>query len=288
MKRKIIQIIAGILIVSCFIYMGSIVVTNWEFANTKSQFILPNMPMIAIIIYAVVLILYIALSIIKRYRVNKFERTPSGILLPILIIIFVFGLLIVNSEKSKQPITRAFADIKDGEYIEREGLPPINIVGEIPEDKIEYMIMECIEKQPKILLDQTQLIHLCTHEEFEELKQRMGIEEAIAFATSIDRNIYLDASIRGLQRVVTHELAHNYDFNNGYISGQSWFKKRYEKLISEESFSLLYDVIDVRYARSDVSEFFAEVSDAYFNRRQKLKSASKELYALFKEVYAKE
>ena len=180
------------------------------------------------------------------------------------------------------------ADIKKNHYLEIEGIPPINIIGEIPKDKIDYIIEECIEKQPKALLEKTKLIHLCTHSEFEAIKKKLGIVQAVAFATSMDNNIYVDTSIYELRRVITHELAHNYDFQNGYISEQSWFIAKYNQMIKDSKFDSLYGVIDVAYARSDMNEFFAEVSDAYFNETDYLKTNFPELYNLFDEIYTGE
>ncbi|MDQ0361040.1 zinc-dependent peptidase [Breznakia pachnodae] len=289
MKRKVIMIAAVLSVILCLVFLGSIALSNSDGAYGEMSLMIPNIPSYGIVIYAVVITAYIIVSMVRRRRADEEGRNPRRILLPIVILTVVLGVLIASGNREPQRSGYdTLADIKDGDYLEMDDLPPINIVGDISEDKIDYIIRECIENQPEILLKETKLIHLCTHDEFESLKERMNVKQAIAFATSIDNNIYVDSSIYGLQRVITHELAHNYDFRNGYISGQSWFKAKYESMIKDDRFNSLHGVIDIMYARSDASEFFAEVSDAYFNRPHHLKKDFPELYELFNGIYKEE
>lgn len=289
MKRKVIMIAAMLSVILCLVCLGSIALSNLDGAYGEMSLMMGNIPFYGIVIYAIVITTYIIITMVRRRRADEEGRNPRRMLLPIVIMTVVLGILIVSGNKESQRSGYdTLADIKDGDYIEMDGLPSINIVGEISQDKIDYIIRECIENQPKILLKETRLIHLCTHDEFESLKERINVKQAIAFATSIDNNIYVDSSIYGLQRVITHELAHNYDFQDGYISGQAWFQSKYEKMIKDERFHSLHGVIDIMYARSDASEFFAEVSDAYFNRSHHLKKYFPELYELFNGIYNEE
>ncbi|MDF9825258.1 hypothetical protein M2475_001728 [Breznakia sp. PF5-3] len=173
----------------------------------------------------------------------------------------------------------------DDSIIWKDGIPPIKVVGDIDSSEQSFIIKECIEKQPAILLEHTELIYLCSHEEFIKLRDKFYIGEAVAFATSLNNYIYIDTSVNGTFRVITHELAHNYDFKNGYLSSQDEFKEAFEEMSKAKEFNHLGYILNVEYAKTEPAEFFAEVSDAYFNKGDRLKELYPELYAYIDGIY---
>lgn len=177
-------------------------------------------------------------------------------------------------------------DIVDNmELIRMEGIPPIHIIGNVSAVNQKYIIEKCIVNQPAVLLATTELINICSHHEFEKLKASLDIEEAVAFATSYDNYIYIDCTAYEMKRVITHELSHNYDFQQGYLSQQKQFTKFYNETKDSEQFASLYVILNVEYAKSSASEYFAELSDAYFNEGKALNVLYPEAYTYMQTVY---
>ncbi|OCN03887.1 hypothetical protein A4S06_03590 [Erysipelotrichaceae bacterium MTC7] len=166
-----------------------------------------------------------------------------------------------------------------------DDLPPVTIVGDLSEEEKTYFIHECIEPQPVELLKETTRIHLCSREEFEKIRKENDIAQAVAFAVPTNRHIYIDASRVGMYRVVTHELSHNFDVAHDFISETKKFKDQYKMFIEDAQFDTLFNLLDVQYAKSSSAEFFAEVSDTYFNQGVELANRYPPLYQYFENIY---
>lgn len=224
------------------------------------------------------------------------KRSKSLRWLNILTIIVIIGAMVYvglgQKEESEQhsfgfeemsEARRIIGD--DNEVVENEGIPPVQIVGDIDKETVDVFIKNDVLPQPKLLIEDTALIYLCSHERFLELCDSFHMEGVVAFTTSINNYIYIDVSTYDLRRVVTHEMAHNYDYKNGAISKRADFIDYYNEVIHTDEFKSLLPILNVEYAASDPTEFYAEVSDAYFNKTKSLEVAYPSLFVYFDDIY---
>lgn len=161
----------------------------------------------------------------------------------------------------------------------------IKVIGAVSDTSVSYFMYEGLGNQPGILLEGIEEIVLCEHNEFQEIRRKMGLDEALAFSTSYNNMIHLDASLSSFHRVLTHELAHIFDFKHGMISRSESFDALYQSLKNDEEVYRLSAIMNVEYALSSSSEMFAELSDAYFNDPIQLEHLSTSVYDYFNQVY---
>jgi Mlc titration factor MtfA (ptsG expression regulator) len=97
------------------------------------------------------------------------------------------------------------------------------------------------------------------------------------------------------ENVVFHEMAHHLDGLDGQMGGQpplatASLRQRWP-IVKEECRALVQDLVHGRwtwldpYAGESLEEFFAVVTEAFFEQPQELEEHHPELYAVFAELY---
>lgn len=198
------------------------------------------------------------------------------------IITGIIGYILVLGSQSnvlyRQVYIEQFIEDAQTTQASTKKLPEIKIIGSVSQDRIEFFIYEGLRNQPTILLEGVEYIILCHNDEFKQLKENLGLDDALAFATSYNNAIYIDASLSSFHRIVTHELAHIYDFKHNSISKSKDFGIIYKQFANNPKRKAFDSIINVEYALTSPSELFAELSDAYYN-------ASNQLYAIDHTIY---
>ncbi|MDH6367281.1 MULTISPECIES: zinc-dependent peptidase [unclassified Breznakia] len=242
----------------------------------------------ASLVYAlcVTCVVMFGLATIVARRKEKEKSSALKFYGTLLVVFMLLVAISFNYFRNQNSLYGENTKYDDNETIKiADDLPPITIVGDLSVEEKSYFIDECIKPQPYELLKETTRIFLCSREQFEEIRKENDIAQAVAFAVPTNRHIYIDASRVGMYRVVTHELSHNYDVSHDFISETKKFKKEFEDFTKDEQFNGLFNLLDVQYARSSAAEFFAEVSDTYFNQGQELERRFPELYTYFDDIY---
>ena len=96
--------------------------------------------------------------------------------------------------------------------------------------------------------------------------------------------------------MVIHELAHKIDFVDGDIDGTPPLESREERQAWREAFGTAYLAQKARaehgqrsflrdYAITNEAEYFAVVSEAFFEKPKQLEEALPEVYAVLRDFY---